>query len=61
MRANFTTSQKLVTWLSPLRVDEEADGTLRIGDQRYVESEAGLFIQVDGERLVSFGANAEGT
>ena len=60
MRANFSTSQKLVTWLSPLRVDEEADGTLRIGDQRYVESEVGLFIQVDGERRISFSEDAAG-
>jgi CubicO group peptidase (beta-lactamase class C family) len=60
VRANFTMSQKLVTWLSLMRVDEEADGTLRIGDQGYVETEPALFLQVGGERLVSFRENDKG-
>ncbi|MGY1738293.1 serine hydrolase domain-containing protein [Geodermatophilus sp. SYSU D00684] len=59
-RAAHSGPQKLVAWLTALRVRGGADGALRVGDQVYAEREPGLFQQVGGERRLTFGTDARG-
>jgi len=50
-----TSPQKLIGWLGSLSVRAEDDGTLLVGERRYVETEPWLFHEQDGDRQITFG------
>jgi CubicO group peptidase (beta-lactamase class C family) len=60
MRAAYSGPQKLITWSTALQVSDGRDDTLHVGDQRYLEIEPGLFRQIDGDRRLTFGRDAQG-
>jgi hypothetical protein len=64
MRVAYSGPQKIVGWLDPVRVSVgNRDLLLRspLGDQRFAEIEPGLFRQVDGERLLTFQRDNQGS
>ncbi|MCE7986970.1 MAG: hypothetical protein DYG89_37830 [Caldilinea sp. CFX5] len=60
-RVAHHSAQKLAGWLSEaLVVTPGANNTLQVGSRTYTEVEPALFHQVDGPRVLTYRANAQG-